>query len=268
MTDTQAGSPPGSSATASSSGGREPAAERRPSGWLTTLTGNLSLVVGTVFFSTLAVLFGWLPPRGRWVTWCARGWSRGLLWGAGVRLETRFAAPLPPDRTFVFMANHQSLYDIPALLLALPGRPRFLAKRSLFQIPLFGWALKAGGFISIDRGDRSRAGESFGDALREMQSGASAVVFPEGTRSADGQLLPFQRGGFLLALKSGLPIVPVGIHGSLEVRGKKSFRIRPGRITVSCGRSLNVSEYGVRDKARLMEDVRRRVLALATGGAG
>ena len=98
------------------------------------------------------------------------------------------------------------------------------------------------------------------------------MVFPEGTRSADGQLLPFQRGGFLLALKSGLPIVPVGIHGSREVRGKDSLRIRPGRITVSCGRPLDVTgDYGVRDKARLIEDVRRRILALSSGwprGAG
>lgn len=264
MTDTQPASPRGGGAGPPPAGARPAAGDGLRSGWLTTFTGNLSLVVGTIVFSTLAVLLGWLPPRGRWVTWCSRGWSRCLLWGAGARLDARFAAPLPADRSFVFMANHQSLYDIPVLLLALPGRPRFLAKRSLFRIPLFGWALRVGGFISIDRGDRSRAGESFGDALRELQGGASPVVFPEGTRSADGELLPFQRGGFLLALKSGLPIVPVGIHGSLAVRGKKSYRIRPGRITVSCGRPLDVAEYGVRDKARLMEDVRRRVLALAS----
>ena len=233
-------------------------------GLVTTLTGNLFLVFGTIVCATVAVVFGWLPPRGRWVHRMARLWSRGLLLSGGVRLEARFAAPLPTDRPYVFMANHQSLYDIPALITALPGQTRFLAKRSLFQIPLFGWSLKVGGFISIDRGDRSRAGESFAEAIRELQAGASAVVFPEGTRSADGRLLPFQRGGFLLAMKSGLPIVPVGIHGSMAVRAKQSFRIRPGGITVSCGRPVDVGEYGVRDKARLIEDVRRRVLALAS----
>ncbi len=232
---------------------------------MTSVTGNLFLFFGTLVCATLALLFGWLPPRGRWVHLMARTWSRGLLWAGGVRLETRFAAPLPTDRPYVFMANHQSLYDIPALITALPGQTRFLAKRGLFQIPVFGWALKVGGFISIDRGDRSRAGESFAEAIRELGAGASAVVFPEGTRSGDGKLLPFQRGGFLLALKSGLPIVPVGIHGSREVRAKQSLRIRPGRIIVSCGRPLDSADYGVRDKARLMEDVRRRVLALAAG---
>lgn len=230
-----------------------------------TLAGNLFLVVGTLVFSTLGLAFSWLGPRGRWTHLMARLWSRGLLLTAGTRLETRFAAPLEAGRTYIFMSNHQGLYDIPALLVALPGQTRFLAKRALFRIPVFGWVLKAGGFISIDRTDRSRASEAFADAIHELQSGASAVVFPEGTRSTDGKLLPFQRGGFLLALKSGLPIVPVGIHGSMAVRGKNSYRIRPGRITVSCGRPLPTSEYGVRDKARLMEDVRRRVLALASG---
>ena len=237
----------------------------RIAGLVATLTGNLFLVLGTIFFATSSVLLGWLPPRGRWVHLMARGWSRGLLWASGAGLETRFEAPLPADRGYVYMSNHQSLFDIPALIAALPGQTRFLAKRGLFQIPVFGWALKVGGFISIDRGNRSRASESFNEAIRELEAGASAVVFPEGTRSSDGRLLPFQRGGFLLALKSGLPIVPVGIHGSREVRAKSSFWIQPGRITVSCGRPLATGDYGVRDKARLMEDVRRRVAALSSG---
>ena len=241
--------------------------DKRPglAGLVTTVTGNLFLVVGTVVLSIVALAFGWLGPRGRWFHLMARVWSRGLLLTAGVRLETRFAAPLDSGRPYIFMANHQSLYDIPALLVGLPGQTRFLAKRALFRIPLFGWALKGGGFISIDRSDRSRAGEAFAGAIRELQTGSSAVVFPEGTRSSDGKLLPFQRGGFLLAIKSDLPIVPVGIHGSMAVRGKSSYRIRPGKITVSCGRPLPTGEYGVRDKARLMEDVRRRVLALSSG---
>ena len=233
---------------------------------MATLAGNLYLVVGTLVFSTLTVLFGWLPPRGPWVDLMGRTWSRGLLWSSGAHLETRFATPLSSEQPYVFMANHESLFDIPALLAGLPGRARFLAKRGLFQVPVFGWALKVGGFISIDRGNRSRAGESFTDAIHQLQAGSSAVVFPEGTRSSDGKLLPFQRGGFLLAIKSGLPIVPVGIHGSREVRAKESLRIRPGRITVSCGRPLETGDYGVRDKARLMEDVRRRVIGALSSG--
>ncbi len=234
-------------------------------GLVATLAGNSYLLVGTIVFSALSMLVALVPPRGHWVNYTARAWAGCLLWSGGARVVTRFAVSLPTDRSYVFMSNHQSLFDIPALLVGLPGQTRFLAKRALFRIPLFGWALKMGGFISIDRRNRSRAGDSFAEAIRELEVGASAVVFPEGTRSDDGRLLPFQRGGFLLALKSGLPIVPVGIHGSREVRAKSSFWIQPGRITVSCGRPLATGDYGVRDKARLMEDVRRRVAALSSG---
>ncbi len=263
MTASQTANPTGGSPGGSPGGGPGGAPGGRLASLVATVTGNLFLILCTIVCATVAVLFGWLPPRGRWVHLMARIWSRGLLMSAGARLDTRFAAPLATDRPYVFMANHQSLYDIPALIAALPGQTRFLAKRSLFQIPLFGWALKVGGFISIDRANRSSAGESFADAIRELQAGASAVVFPEGTRSRDGKLQVFQRGGFLLALKSNLPIVPVGIHGSMAVRVRDSLRIRPGRITVSCGRPIDVGEYGVRDKARLIEDVRRQVAELA-----
>ncbi len=235
---------------------------RRLAGFAATIGGNLFLVAGTLLLGSLAVLLGWLPPRGRWVYAMARLWSRGLIWSSGVRLSSSFEEALVADRAYVYMSNHQSLYDIPALIAALPGQTRFLAKRSLFRIPVFGWALRAGGFISIDRRDRSRAGESFGDAIRELAAGASAVVFPEGTRS-DGELLPFQRGGFLLALKSGLPIVPVGIRGSREVRARSGYRIRPGHIEVRCGRPLAVDGYGVREKQRLIADVRQQVARLA-----
>jgi hypothetical protein len=145
-------------------GGAAPGAGGRLAELVATLTGNLYLVIGTLVFSTLTVLFGWLPPRGPWVDLMARTWSRGLLWSSGAHLETRFATPLSSEQPYVFMANHESLFDIPALLAGLPGRARFLAKRGLFQVPVFGWALKVGGFISIDRGDRSRASESFADA--------------------------------------------------------------------------------------------------------
>ena len=136
------------------------------------------------------------------------------------------------------MANHQSLFDIPALLASLPGETKFLAKSSLFRIPIFGWALSAGGFVPIDRSDRSTARESFAAAIAALARGVSVLIFPEEARSLDGRVLPFQRGGFLLALKSGLPIVPVGIEGAFEVQPRRSFLIRPGRCAYATdGRS-------------------------------
>jgi 1-acyl-sn-glycerol-3-phosphate acyltransferase len=160
------------------------------------------------------------------------------------------------------MSNHQSMYDIPALLASLPVQTRFLAKRSLFKIPIFGWAIALGGFISVDRSDRSRARESFAAAVEQLRLGASTLVFPEGTRSLDGRLSDFERGGFLLALKSGLAIVPVGIHGSLSVRRRGSLVVRPGRIRVRYGRPIEVESFGIRGRAELEGVVRERLADL------
>jgi 1-acyl-sn-glycerol-3-phosphate acyltransferase len=228
-----------------------------------TIGGNVYILFGTIVCAIVAILVSWIPPRGNWTFVVARIWSRGLLASSGVGLEVENETPLDPNLPSVYMSNHQSLYDIPALIVTLPGQTRFLAKRSLFRIPIFGWSIKAGGFISIDREDRSKASESFAAAVQRLQAGSSAMVFPEGTRSADGSLGPFQRGGFLLALKGGLPIVPVGIRGSLAVQPKGSHVVRPGRITLHYGRPIDAAEYGLKGKKDLEQVVRREIERLA-----
>lgn len=241
-----------------------PTAVNRPgASLLATLGGNAFLILGSAFFGTLAILGSWVPPPGNWVFYMARWWSRGLLFCSGVGLNVQQEAPVDPERCFVFMPNHQSLYDIPALIASLPGQGRFFAKRSLFQIPIFGWALKAGGFIAVDRQDRSRARESFAAAAQRLEVGVSTVIFPEGTRSLDGEMLPFERGGFLLALKSGTPIVPVGIRGSLGIRKRGRWKVTPGTITISYGRPIEAAEFSVRSRKELADKVRGRIAALA-----
>lgn len=241
-------------------------AETRP--WdvgalVATITGNLYLVLGTLVGSILALLLCWIPPRGRMVFLVARLWSRGVLLSSGVRLAKDRALELDPKRRYIFMANHQSLFDIPALIVAAPAETRFLAKRSLFQIPLFGWALAAGGFVSIDRSGGGRAQEGFRRALEQLRSGASILVFPEGTRSLDGRLLPLKRGGLLLALRSGLPIVPVGVRGTLEIRRRGSYRIDPGKVAVRYGRPIDPGEFGVRELRSLEATLREQITELS-----
>ena len=236
---------------------------RFASALVTTLTGNVYLGLATVLFSALALLLGWVPPKGRLVFRIARLWSRGVLFFSGVRLETSHEAPLDPGSSYVLMANHQSLFDIPALLVATPVETRFMAKRSLFQIPLFGWALRAGGFVSIDRRDGGSARTAFADALHELRSGASVLVFPEGTRSDDGRLLPFKRGGLLLALRSGLPVVPIGVSGTLDVQARSSYLIRSGTAVVRFGAAIDPGEFSVRQIARFEEVLRERISELA-----
>jgi 1-acyl-sn-glycerol-3-phosphate acyltransferase len=233
---------------------------------LATIGGNVYMLFGTIVCASVAILVSWIPPRGDWTFQVARIWSRGLLASSGVRVAVENETPLDPERPSVYMSNHQSMYDIPALIVSLPGQTRFLAKRSLFRIPIFGWSIKAGGFISIDREDRSKAQESFSAAVQRLQAGNSALVFPEGTRSEDGSLGPFQRGGFLLALKGGLPIVPIGIRGSLAVQPKGSHVVHPGRITLRYGRPIDAAEYGLKGKKELEQEVRREITQLARLG--
>jgi 1-acyl-sn-glycerol-3-phosphate acyltransferase len=234
--------------------------------WLTvfaTFTGNLYLVLGSIIFPCLAILVSWLPPRGNWAFACGRLWSRCLLTASAVRVRVSYDPALDPGKSYVFLSNHQSLFDIPALTTTCPGQVRMMAKRSLFRVPFFGWSLAAAGFIPIDRNDRSTARQSFATALARIKAGTSILLFPEGTRSPTDELLPFQRGGFLLAMKTGLPIVPVGIRGGRVIQHRGNWAIRPGTIEVRYGAPLSVADYGVRRKAQLIAEVRRQVADLA-----
>ncbi len=230
---------------------------------LATLTGNLYLVIGTLFWAIVAIVFGLVRPHGRGTSFVARTWSRGLLFCAWLRVESRFETPLDPNARYVYMANHQSLFDIPVLLATLPGQTRFLAKKSLFQIPVFGWAMSLAGFIPVDRRDRSTARDMFAEATSRLRTGMSLLVFPEETRSLDGKLHPFHRGGFLLALKSGLPIVPVGVRGTFEVQSPSSFAIHPRRIEVHYGSPMPTDGVEVSGKRTLVTLVRTRVAELS-----
>lgn len=238
----------------------------QPAAWRTavaTVTGNLFLALGSVLFGTLAILGSVVPPRGRSMFAMARLWSHSLLTAACLEVAVEREAELDPRRSYVFLSNHQSLFDIPLLLATVPGQVRMMAKRSLFRIPIFGWSLAAGGFVPIDRGDRSTARESFASAMERLRGGVSILLFPEGTRAMSDRLLPFQRGGFLLALKLGLPIVPVGIQGTRRVQKKASLLIRPGQVVIRYGAPIEVSDYGLKGKRELIARVRERIAVLA-----
>ena len=140
--------------------------------------------------------------------------------------------------------NHQSNIDIPVLIQSLPAfQLRWIAKKELLWVPLFGWAMWASKHIAVDRSNRFHALEGLKRARKHMKAGISLVVFPEGTRSTDGKLLPFKRGGFLLAAKTQTPIVPVTINGSGPILPKGDWRIRGGQIEVRVGEPLFIENY-------------------------
>jgi 1-acyl-sn-glycerol-3-phosphate acyltransferase len=219
-------------------------------------------VLDTIFIGGLGAVIGFIPPRGDWTRRLARVWAQLILWSALIRVRVEGAKRVPLDGPVVYMANHESWLDIPVLLVAIPGQVRFLAKSSLFSIPFLGWAMRSMGFIPVDRENRRTAIKSFEEAAARIRAGRSVLVFPEETRTSDGSLLPFQRGGFLIALKAGLPIVPVGIDGARRCMPKFNYLVRPGRIVVRFGEAIPTAGRAVSEKAALMEATRNAIAVL------
>jgi 1-acyl-sn-glycerol-3-phosphate acyltransferase len=235
---------------------------------LVTLFAMLVTIVDTIVLGSYGALVGQIPPKGDWTRKGARLWARIICWAAFVRVRVEHADRVPLPGPVVFMSNHESWIDIPVLLVAIPGQVRFLAKKALFSIPFLGWAMRAMGFIPVDRENRRTAIKSFEDAAARIRAGRSVLVFPEETRTPDGNLLPFQRGGFLIALKAGLPIVPVGLDGARRCMPKHNYLVRPGRVTVRFGEPIPTEGRGVTAKAELMEQVRVQMEALRGNPAG
>jgi 1-acyl-sn-glycerol-3-phosphate acyltransferase len=177
----------------------------------------------------------------------------------GVRVRARRTAPLDPSRPYVFMSNHQSQYDILAVVKALPEfQLRWVAKRELTRVPFFGWALRHAGHVIIDRSDHAQAVASLRAARAQMLEGVSVMIFPEGTRStAADVLLPFKKGGFMLALEAGFPIVPVVVRGSRALLPRGSRPPRAGDIDVLVGAPIET--HGV-DRDVLMARVQQVML--------
>ncbi|HUN67055.1 MAG TPA: lysophospholipid acyltransferase family protein [Bacteroidota bacterium] len=162
--------------------------------------------------------------------------ARGTLALAGLRLTVEGAEKLDPDQSYVYVANHASLFDIPVVLAGIPDDVRIIYKKELHYVPIFGWGLKLGGaFIAINRKSGTEARRSLDAAIEKIGQGASVLLFAEGTRSVDGMLQPFKRGPFNLALRAGVPVVPVTINGTHQIMQKGTFRLRPGPISIVIG---------------------------------
>jgi 1-acyl-sn-glycerol-3-phosphate acyltransferase len=173
---------------------------------------------------------------------------RGTARAFGVHLELVGWEALPEDLRSgrcpaVFIGNHTSLFDPPLMIAMLPGRPVFLAKRELAQVPFLGWVIWLAGFIFIDRGQHDAARRSIVKAVARIRAGQSIVAFPEGTRSRDGRLLPFKKGLFHLALEAGVSVVPFAIHGGVEILPKGTWRAVGGPYRVTVGAPLDPADH-------------------------
>jgi 1-acyl-sn-glycerol-3-phosphate acyltransferase len=215
----------------------------------------------TGFISVFCVvLFPLLPRREYSVFAIAQLWGRIMLFLTSVEVEVQGRENVIHGRSQIFMSNHQSGFDIFVLLAYIPRYFCWIAKKELFRVPFFGLALRRTGAIEIDRQNAVRAMRSIDDAAKKIQEGKSVMTFPEGTRSIDGHIQPFKKGVFHLALKSGVPIVPITIIGSREIMPKKSLRVTPGKVTLIIHPPVFVTDYCEDTIDELIERVKKPIV--------
>lgn len=217
------------------------------------------IVVLTILFGIPATLAAFVDRSGETSMRVGRGWVRTVLRLCGIRLRVEGLDHVDPRQPYVFMSNHQSVFDIAALIATAPVPIRFVAKRELAWIPLFGWALALSGHVLIDRSDRTQAIHSLERAAGRVRGGTSVIVFPEGTRSPDGTLRGFKKGGFHLALAAQVPVLPVTVSGSQRIAPKRSLRVESGEIKIVYGRPIPTAGMTRQDRESLVKQVREAI---------
>lgn len=220
----------------------------------------LLIALAAIPLSLIALFSTPLDRSGRTFHAMSRTWSKLILVLFGIKVVTRANGQIIPGQHYVYISNHASAFDIPALVCGIPDDIRFVLKKELTRIPIWGWALKYGHYITIDRGKARDAMKSLDEAAGRIRKGASVILFAEGTRTRDGKLQPFKRGAFTLAAKAGIPIVPVTINNTFKIMRKGSWRISPADIHLVLG--APVPTEGVTDREgeqRLMNAVREEI---------
>jgi 1-acyl-sn-glycerol-3-phosphate acyltransferase len=224
---------------------------------------NLAVMAHSVFFCLLAVVFGFFDRGGTLAhRHVAVPWAKGILWICGVKVQALGRENLDPAVPRLYLSNHQSYFDILGLLACLPANFKFVLKQELMRIPLFGAAMRGAGYISIDRDDPRKALKGMNEAAEKIAGNASVLIFPEGTRSLDGELQSFKPGAFHIAFKARCDMVPIAIVGSGAIIPKGSFRVRKGAFTIRFGRPIALQGRSKKEMPAIMDEVREAMLRL------
>ena len=222
---------------------------------------NLLWYVYTIVMATLSLALWPFDRTGKMQHWCARWWCRLIAWTIGARIKVIGEENVRPDQNYVYMANHSSLVDIPAMFAYLPYQFRIMAKKELFYVPFMGWHLWSAGNFPVDRSDGRKTAQSLRRVIEGVRKGKSLAVFPEGTRSFDGRLQAFKPGAFKIAVRAGVAIVPVTIRGTHDVLPKGSLAPRGGRVEVIIDRPIETRDFTDKRLPELMERVREVIEA-------
>jgi 1-acyl-sn-glycerol-3-phosphate acyltransferase len=215
---------------------------------MTTTLGILRFVTGVVIsigMAALAILSIPLDPRrGRAFHSVSRLWARLVLLVCNVKVTVRGLEHIASSQNYIYVSNHASMFDIPCIVAAIPDQIRIVYKKELEVIPVFGWGLKWGSYIAIERGHSPSAMRSLEQAVNKIRDGASVLLYAEGTRTRNGKLQPFKRGAFNLAVKAGVPVVPLTINGTFNILQRKSFIVRPGEPELILERPIAIDSTG------------------------
>ena len=223
--------------------------------WRTVFFLIPAIAIYTIALGTLSLTSSLFQKTGYFAHWCARTWSRLILATTGVSVDVEGLDRLAINRTYVFVSNHQSIYDIPILFWSLPYQLRIIAKASLGSFPFLGWHLRRTGHMLVDRSRPDRA-RIFGWASRLTSNGLCLIVFPEGTRSRDGRLGKFKGGSFYLALEAGLPVVPISVVGSRHVMLRGRLATYPGHVRLVVHEPIETADLAGSDPRAFAERVR------------
>jgi 1-acyl-sn-glycerol-3-phosphate acyltransferase len=215
------------------------------------------LIVDTLLLGGTTILVSFFDRDGNRVHYLGKLWSRMNLFLSGVRVRVGGLERLRKGQPYIVMSNHQSLYDVWAIIGYIPLQLRWVMKKELRKVPIFGYACARMGHIYVDRGDSEKARRSLEAAGKKIRSGSSVIFFPEGTRSLDGKLLPFKKGGFVVALAAGVPILAMTINGSRAVLPKGSARSMPGVIDITIHEPIAVDGYVYETKEQLVDKIRQ-----------
>jgi 1-acyl-sn-glycerol-3-phosphate acyltransferase len=221
------------------------------------------IILSTIMFGSASIFVSFFDKTGRTGIAIARVWGRSLLKITGVRVTAEGLDKIDPDGAYVFASNHLSYMDTPVVLSTIPAQFRFMAKQGLFQIPFLGTHLTQAGHIPVPREDPRAAVKSMmraAEAIREHR--VSILIFPEGGRSMDGVLQPFKEGAAYIAIKAGVPVVPITLIGTREILAMGSATFRPGPVTLRIGDPIPTQGLTMRDREELTECIRKRIVGM------
>jgi 1-acyl-sn-glycerol-3-phosphate acyltransferase len=227
-----------------------------------TLVGWLRFAASVVVSIVMAAVEIVMLPfdrSGRTFHKLARVWAKIILAVCGIVVRVRGLEKVDFSRNYVYVSNHVSMFDIPAILYGIPDQIRIVYKKELERVPVFGWGLRWGHYIGIDRTSGPGAVRSLEEAVRKIRGGASVLLYAEGTRTMDGRLQPFKRGAFNLAVRAGVPVVPLTVNGSYMILPKHSVSIQPGNVELILEAPIGIEGEGKEAEMRLMEKVHEAI---------